>query len=658
MIKVNKDSQWKPLAIESNEGFNCEELNGLVGIEELDEYCLQNNKNIDSNDKKRKKTSKKKNKKLKTKPNQQKTDKTIDGLESGSEEEEDTEVVHKKLRKSMHLWESLNIEEPILKALEEMSFTTPTPIQEKAIKVAVEDKFDILGAAETGSGKTLAFGIPLLTHIMKDKSTDDSPKLRALVVAPTRELAIQVKKHLESVGKYCGVSIGVIVGGMAVQKQERILNKVRPDIIVATPGRLWELIEDQSSQHLSVDSVMDLKYLVIDEADRMAEKGHFKDLIRLLDIIKQKTIDRQIMVFSATLTLTYSLPKRMIGLKSNKTKGNKTNEKQKLNQFMHLFGMRADSTQVIDLTRKGVGTPGAQQLTECKINCLAQQKDLYLYYFLNIFKGRTLVFCNSKDCLRRLVNVLKLLEVSPLPLHASMPQKRRLANLEKFESSPHSVLIASDVAARGLDIANIDHVVHYQIPRTAEIYVHRSGRTARAFNRGLSLMLCEPKEEANFYKQLCNTLNSGLDLQEFPIEQSVLKTLKQRIDLAQKCDQLDHKVRKERSRRDWFRTNAKKCEILTDDDDNDSEEETDETSLEIRRLKAMKKQLNSLLKKPISRTKSFYAHLLRNETTNWTQIKGIPVCFDSIELITKLFDCRQEKCHRFGRRDQNKENEE
>ena len=152
-----------------------------------------------------------------------------------------------------------------------------------------------------------------------------------------------------------------------------------------------------------------------------------------------------------------------------------------------------------------------------------------------------------------------------------MPQKRRLTNLEAFESNDHSILVATDVAARGLDIAKVDHVVHYQIPRTAEIYIHRSGRTARAFSKGLSLMICEPKEEANYYKQLCNTMNNGNHLHDFPIEHSVLKSLKERINLAQKCDQLDHQIRKQRSRDDWFRINAEKCEILDEDSGSDSD---------------------------------------------------------------------------------------
>lgn len=626
-------NKWKSVTIESTEGFTDKDFEGLVGIEELDDYSVETDTTKVTPDIVKTKKNKKHSKKIKKpkngidfRPSEGGSD--CDLVDDESEEEKDD----RKKSLSMHLWEPLGIAEPILDALKHMSFTNPTPIQSKSIRVAIEDKCDILGAAETGSGKTLAFGIPLITHIMNDKSEDSSSKLRALVLAPTRELAIQVKKHLEEIAKRCSVTLGVLVGGMSVQKQERVLNKLRPDIIVATPGRLWEFISSHDNPHLTTKSVTNIKYLVVDEADRMAEKGHFEDLIRLMDILKQSPVRRQVFVFSATLTLTHVLPKRLLGSKRNRNKS--MNEQQKLTNFVDMFGMSADNTQVIDLTRKGVGTP-VDKLTECKVNCLGPQKDLYLYYFLTVFKGRTLIFCNSKDCLRRLVNFLKMLHLNPLSLHASMLQKKRLISLEKFESNDDSILVATDVAARGLDIANIDHVIHYQIPRTAEIYVHRSGRTARAFNKGLSLMLCEPKEEANYYKQLCKSLNKGKELQELPIDDSILKSLKQRVDLAQECDRLDHKIRKERSNKDWFRTNARKCDIMTDE--SSDSDHNDQSCSEQKRLKAMKKRLDALLRAPLSRTKSFYAHLLRNESTNWTQVKGIILIHNISNLNILLF---------------------
>lgn len=637
---VPKSAKWKPIAIQSNDGFEDNDFDGLVAIEELDDYedyRLVDNKrksNCDNYiDEKTDKISKKRNKKLKSNRKVIKNESKNEPKNESKDEWNECVIDSKE----MDLWRSLPIPECVMKALTELKFFKPTPIQSLAITHAIRDQMDIIGAAETGSGKTLAFAIPLIHFIINDKLMDSSCKqLRALVLTPTRELAIQVKKHIEAIAKYSGVSVGVIVGGMSVQKQERVLNKVRPDIIVATPGRLWELIEDNSSEHLELSAITQIKYLVIDEADRMTEKGHFDELRKLSNLLKRYESQPKVFVFSATLTLTHSPPKRLNLFKPNKkNKKIKKNETQKMNTIIEMFSMRSDRTKVIDLTREGIGTPNEQLLTETKMNCLSHEKDLYLYYFISLFPGRTLIFCNSKDCLRRLVNVLKLLQLNPLALHAAMPQKRRLTNLEKFESNPNSLLIASDVAARGLDIANIDHVVHYQIPRTAEIYIHRSGRTARAFNKGLSLMLCEPKEEANYYKQLCNTLNKGNDLQTFPVDHNILKSLKQRIDLAQKCDQLDHKIRKENSRISWFRNTAKQCDIYTDEDSDDLDDSVDKNS-ETRKLKMMKKQLNALLKKPFSQTKSLYAHLLKNGSTNWTQLKGKNISIYLQIILNKL----------------------
>lgn len=142
----------------------------------------------------------------------------------------------------------------------------------------------------------------------------------------------------------------------------------------------------------------------------------------------------------------------------------------------------------------------AHNLTECRLICSIDQKDYYLYYFLRRHPGRTIVFCNSIDCVKRLTTLFGLLECAPLPLHATMIQKQRLKNLERFRDNPNGILIATDVAARGLDIPNVEHVIHYQVPRTSENYVHRSGRTARANKNGITVMFMEPGEVKNYVK--------------------------------------------------------------------------------------------------------------------------------------------------------------
>ncbi|KAL1433046.1 hypothetical protein MTO96_002022 [Rhipicephalus appendiculatus] len=331
-----------------------------------------------------------------------------------------------------------------------------------------------------------------------------SMPLQALVLTPTRELAIQVTRHIQDVAKYTNVRIVNVVGGLSAEKQLRLLKR-KPEIVVATPGRLWELV-DQGAPHVS--DVSKVRYLVIDEADRMVEKGHFEDLTRLLDVMNAPSEDgeekrrRQNFVFSATLTMVHDIPRRM----KNKPKKHKLSEKEKVEELM-----------------------------------------------------RTIAF----DSVRRLVSVLDLLQRSPLPLHASMQQRQRLKNLDRFKNNPSGLLLATDVAARGLDIQGIQHVIHFQVPRTAEVYVHRSGRTARAKSGGLSVMLMEPGE-LHLYRKICKTLNRDEDLPDFPIDLSMLKAVQKRVELARKLEAESHRVRRTNYEDNWLQRAAKEMEIDLD----------------------------------------------------------------------------------------------
>lgn len=561
------------------------------------------------------------------------------------------------------------VPEPVIKALNELRFNEPTPIQRLSIPAAIRDKLDIFGAAQTGSGKTLAFGIPLIERILSNQSDAiKSKELQGLIITPTRELAIQIKKHLDEVLKYVdGISVGCLVGGLAIPKQERILNKFKPNIVVATPGRLWEIIESGKQSHISPESIADLDFLIIDEADRMTEKGHFQEMMNVVDIFKagdrsqvnckvlpeeerekddivvngvvhsaaeiddvfsdfdytkfeiikdeddeEKTDDeyqeikakkeiRQILVFSATLTFVHDEPSRMkIGSRKGVTK---VDLKSKLGHLIELFGMREDKVKVIDLNEKErTGRPDVERLRETCITCRKDEKDLFLYYFLHEFQGRSIIFCNSVDCLRRLMSILKLLKLDPVSIHSGHDQKRRLMALEKFTSIPgKGLLVASDVAARGLDIKDIDHVIHYQVPRTTETYVHRSGRTARASKKGVSVLLVEPKEAVN-YKKLCSTLNQGSHFELLPIKEDSLKNLKEKVDLAREIDILEHSLSKVRVKSDWFRKAAKEMDIDVDDRDDLFEERHNTQNLDKQKskLKVLKNRLISLLKKPVN----------------------------------------------------------
>jgi ATP-dependent RNA helicase DDX24/MAK5 len=496
-----------------------------------------------------------------------------------------------------------------------------------ALPPAIRDHRDVVGAAETGSGKTLAFGIPVVHHILRLKTEQseevDKKPWYALILTPTRELALQVKSHMTAITRHAGIKVATVVGGMSELKQERVLRQ-QPEIIVATPGRLWEML-DKGDPHLS--KIGNVRLLVLDEADRMVQQGHFVELVNILQKLPQPkekyeststikkrqwqerrhkkrknvapltnteddtqpTIERQTFVFSATLLLPKVQHKR-------KPLKHSESESHSFEVLMEKAGLRSHPC-VIDLTQKR-GT--VETLTETRITCAEHEKDMYLYYFLHCHPGRTLIFTNTVNCIRRLRSLLSILQLNPLPMHAGMQQRQRLKNLEKFSKDPNGLLVASDVAARGLDILSIDHVIHYQVPQNADLYVHRSGRTARALTEGISVMLVGPKDTAN-YKKICRVLNRNEDLKLFPVDMSCWMELKARVSLATRIDREEHKVTHDKSKIDWFVKAAKAMEIDIDEHIHISPDESDKRNSKKtqQKLKDMKYELTSMLKKPL-----------------------------------------------------------
>lgn len=416
----------------------------------------------------------------------------------------------------------------------------------------------------------------------------------ALIMTPTRELALQVTNHLKQAAKHTSVEIVAVVGGMAPQKQQRLLHK-HPEIIVATPGRLWDLISEKEEHVSQLDQ---LRFLVIDEADRMVEQGHFQELSSILDLIhisgdseneeeKQTKKTLQKFIFSATLTLPKSF--RQKGRERTISKGDV------LVSLMDKVELQKNSCKVIDVTNKR-GT--VETLTETKILCSIEEKDLYLYYFLCRYPGRTLVFSNTVDCVRRLGSLFRLLNFDPWVLHASMQQRQRLKNLDRFKSNARGLLLATDVAARGLDIPSVEHVIHYQVPKDPDLYIHRSGRTARASREGLSVVLVAP-QEAGSYKKIMKSLNSGNELNSFPVDVAFMSSIKKRITLAKKVDKEEFKFRRKKSRNDWVLSSAKAMDIEVDEDLLEDLGDVQERKQQQGKLKQMKAELSSLLKAPL-----------------------------------------------------------
>ena len=394
-----------------------------------------------------------------------------------------------------------------------------------------------LVAVQTGSGKTLAFGLPIVNQLLQETTARPEKALQALVLTPTRELALQICEHMTAMTKGMkGVGVMPLVGGMALAKQQRLLGR-KPEIVVATPGRLWSMADDGDA-HLS--DLSHLRFLVFDEADRMVEKGHYKELHQIVDLILRQEkaaaapaaaagaasaagaagkskprrsphrSKRQTFLFSATLTLEQAgrtRAKQRGGSNKRRKAGGGKGSGTALDDMMARVGRRGKPA-VVDLT-KGKGDADVAErkstrdtaaalpstLTLAAVECVEEDKLLHLFAFLREAEGRTLVFVNSIATARRVTRVMQLLRVPVVALHAQMQQRQRLKNLDRFKGSTSGAAIATDVAARGLDIPGVENVVHFHTSHTPEVFIHRAGRTARAQQLGFSLSLVAPTEQ-------------------------------------------------------------------------------------------------------------------------------------------------------------------
>ncbi|KAF2624527.1 DEAD-domain-containing protein [Macroventuria anomochaeta] len=404
-------------------------------------------------------------------------------------------------------WEELGLSEKVIGALAGLKFSKPSSIQASAIQEIMAGR-DLIGKASTGSGKTLAFGIPIVERYLatrpapKDKDLKTPTVPTALIVAPTRELAHQITAHLTDLcvkGDFDAPSIATITGGLSVQKQRRQLEKA--DIVVGTPGRLWEVIS--SGQGL-LRSLKQVKFLVLDEADRLLSQGHYQELGEILKVLDRvddeedeeeptPEVERQTLVFSATFQK--GLQQKLAGkVKFGNGTGDIMNKADSMEYLLKKLNFREEQPRFIDANPE---SQMASKLREGLIECAGPEKDLYLYSLLLFHPNkRALIFTNSISAVRRLTPFLTNLNLPALPLHSSMIQKARLRSIERFKERPGSILVATDVAARGLDIPKVDLVIHYHLPRAADTYVHRSGRTARADASGSSIIICAPEEVA------------------------------------------------------------------------------------------------------------------------------------------------------------------
>jgi len=353
-------------------------------------------------------------------------------------------------------FKELGVIDPILDALRAEGYTQPTPIQQQSIPILLEGK-DLLGCAQTGTGKTAAFAIPILQHLYKEKQQAGRTRhIRALVVTPTRELAIQIGESFTTYGKHTGIRNTVIFGGVKQAAQTAAL-KQGVDILVATPGRLLDLINQ------GYVTLRHIRYSVLDEADRMLDMGFIHDIKK---IIAQLPRDRQSLFFSATMPPDIvRLSQQILGNPEKVSVTPKQTTAEKVDQSIYFVSKKEKSRLLVHL--------------------LEDQK-----------RDSTLIFSRTKYGADKIVKMLAKASIRSEAIHGNKSQNARQRALGNFKSGRSKVLVATDIAARGIDVDNLSMVVNYDLPNIPETYVHRIGRTGRADASGVALSFCDAEERA------------------------------------------------------------------------------------------------------------------------------------------------------------------
>lgn len=398
----------------------------------------------------------------------------------------------------------LGVTESLCDACANLDFTTPTAIQTESIPIALSGR-DIIGLAETGSGKTAAFALPILQALL-----DNPQPLFGLILAPTRELAYQISQQFEALGSLINVRCAVIVGGMDMVPQSIALAK-KPHIVVATPGRLLDHLENTKGFTLSR-----LRYLVMDEADRLLDLDFGPILDKILRVLPR---ERHTLLFSATM-----------------------------------------STKLDNLTRAALHNPVRVSISSSSYQTVANLKqrylfiphkfkDIYLIHLLHEFSGQTcILFTRTINETQRLAFLLRALGRSAIPLHGQLSQSARLGALNKFRSGSRDILVATDVAARGLDIPSVDLVINFDLPPDSKTYVHRVGRTARAGKSGVAVSVVT-QYDVEIFQRIEKAL--GRKLEEWGTERDEVMVFAERVGEAQRVAAGEMRAlhEKERSRK-------------------------------------------------------------------------------------------------------------
>lgn len=370
-------------------------------------------------------------------------------------------------------FKELGIIDPILRAIGDEGYTQPTPIQEQSIPILLKHK-DLLGCAQTGTGKTAAFAIPILQHLYAGKGNEKGRrKIKALVVTPTRELAIQIGESFTTYGKYTGIRNTVIFGGVKQGAQTATLQQ-GIDILVATPGRLLDLMDQ------GYISLKDVQYSVLDEADRMLDMGFIHDIKK---IIARLPRERQSLFFSATMPPDIvRLSQQILGNPEKVSVKPEQTTAEKVDQSIYFVSKKGKPKLLVHLLEN-------------------QQYD------------STLVFSRTKYGADKIVKMLSKASIRSEAIHGNKSQNARQRALGNFKSGRSRVLVATDIAARGIDIDDLSLVVNYDLPNIPETYVHRIGRTGRAAASGVALSFCD-LEEQPFLKDIQKLIGQKINVVE------------------------------------------------------------------------------------------------------------------------------------------------
>ena len=408
---------------------------------------------------------------------------------------------------SAQCFNDLHLSRPLCRACEKLGYATPTPIQAAIIPIALTGR-DVCGRAQTGSGKTAAFALPLLERMLHRPKNAVSA-IHVVIMVPTRELAVQCAQMIQRLGEYTNVQVATIVGGLSMERQAAALRQ-RPEIVVATPGRLIDHVRNTHSFGFE-----DVAAVVLDEADRLLEMGFLEEI---KEIVRNMPRQRQTLLFSATLT---SAVEELASL-----------------SMRNPARLSADSLGTTPMTL-------TEEIVKIKPQFVAKKEAHLLSLLSRSFKGKeTIVFAKTKVQAHRLKIVLGLSNIKACELHGDMTQTQRLAALEDFRSNAETkIMVATDVAARGLDIASVDLVVSYDAPKNVASYLHRVGRTARAGRKGVAITFMEEYDRA-----LVKTLQKrGQKLQSRIVPRDVVDEWHEKIEgYAAQIEEIEEEERAEK----------------------------------------------------------------------------------------------------------------